>query len=88
MAIIKLLVSLNGRENGEKRTITPGYYNTEGGEFPEMLRGETRANVVELPEGFVWEEVVEEEAASDPEEEIADTEETEERPVRRKKKRV
>lgn len=87
MAMIKLLVSLNGRENGEKRTITPGYYNTEDVSFPEMLRGETRANVVELPEGFVWEEAEVTEVSEEVEE--SDTvEETEERPIRRKKKRV
>ena len=86
MAMIKLLVSLNGRENGEKRTITPGFYNTEDAAFPEMLREETRANVVELPEGFEW-EVVE---AETPEVEETEGEEeaTEERPIRRKKKRV
>lgn len=87
MAMIKLLVSLNGRENGEKRTITPGYYNTEDASFPEMLRGETRANVVELPEGFVWEEAEEVESTEEVEESDA-VEETEERPIRRKKKRV
>ena len=87
MTMIKLLVSLNGRENGEKRTITPGYYNTEDASFPEMLRGETRANVVELPESFVWEEVEVAEATEEVEE--SDTvDETEERPIRRKKKRV
>ena len=87
MTMIKLLVSLNGRENGEKRTITPGFYNTEDDNFPEMLRGETRAKVVELPEGFDWAEVSEEEA---PEvEETEDEKDTiEERPIRRKKKRV
>ena len=87
MTMIKLLVSLNGRENGEKRTITPGFYNTDDDSFPEMLRGETRATVVELPEGFEWEVV---EVAETPEvEETEDVEEaTEERPIRRKKKRV
>ena len=87
MTMIKLLVSLNGRENGEKRTITPGFYNTDDDSFPELLRGETRATVVERPEGFEWEVV---EVAETPEvEETEDVEEaTEERPIRRKKKRV
>lgn len=80
MATIKLLVSLYGRENGEKRTIMPGYYNTDDDSFPEMLRGETRATVVELPAGFSWEEAAEYESV------IEDVESADEKPVRRKKK--
>ena len=80
MATIKLLVSLYGRENGEKRTIMPGYYNTDDDSFPEMLRGETRAAVVELPADFSWEEAAESESV------IEDVESADEKPVRRKKK--
>ena len=80
MATIKLLVSLYGRENGEKRTIMPGYYNTDDDSFPEMLRGETRATVVELPADFSWEEAAESESV------IEDVESADEKPVRRKKK--
>ena len=80
MATIKLLVSLYGRENGEKRTIMPGYYNTDDDSFPEMLRGETRATVVELPADFSWEEAAEYESV------IEDVESADEKPVRRKKK--
>ena len=86
MAIIKLRVSLYGRENGEKRTIAPGVYNTEDVDFPEILRGETRPQVVELPDGFTWEvdesaEVADVDAVADAEEESEN-----EKPVRRKKK--
>ena len=87
MTMIKLLVSLNGRENGEKRTITPGFYNTDDESFPEMLRGETRANVVELPDGFVW-EVAEEVSLVEESVEESTEDSADERPVRRKKKRV
>ena len=78
MPVIKLLVSLQGRENGEKRTLLPGWYNTEDSEFPSMLVGETRPGVVELPDSFVWEE-------SDNSAELEESSETEEKPVRRKK---
>ena len=86
MAIIKLRVSLYGRENGEKRTIAPGVYNTEDTGFPEILRGETRPQVVELPDGFTWEvdesvEVADVDAAADAEDGSEN-----EKPVRRKKK--
>ena len=86
MAIIKLRVSLYGRENGEKRTIAPGVYNTEDVDFPEILRGETRPQVVEIPEGFSWdnEEVVAEDVESA--EGAAEVDDEAEKPVRRKKK--
>ena len=84
MAIIKLRVSLYGRENGEKRTIAPGVYNTEDGEFPEILRGETRPQVVELPDGFAW-EVDESAEVADADADTEDVSENE-KPVRRKKK--
>lgn len=84
MAIIKLRVSLYGRENGEKRTIAPGVYNTEDADFPEILRGEIRPQVVEIPDGFTWDDVVEDSV------EVADTDTEDlsenEKPVRRKKK--
>ena len=84
MAIIKLRVSLYGRENGEKRTIAPGVYNTEDVDFPEILRGETRPQVVEIPDGFTWEDTEAESV------EVVDTDEENasenEKPVRRKKK--
>ena len=83
MAIIKLRVSLYGRENGEKRTIAPGFYNTEADDFPEILRGETRPHVVEIPDGFSWDG--EEELAVDVDSADA-SDETEEKPVLRKKK--
>ena len=84
MAIIKLRVSLYGRENGEKRTIAPGVYDTEDVDFPEILRGETRPKVVEIPDGFTWEDTEAESV------EVVDTDEENasenEKPVRRKKK--
>lgn len=85
MAIIKLRVSLYGRENGEKRTIAPGVYNTEDADFPEILRGETRPQVVELPDGFTWEV---DESAEVADVDVADAEDgsENEKPVRRKKK--
>ena len=87
MAIIKLRVSLYGRENGEKRTIAPGVYNTEDADFPEILRGETRPHVVEIPDGFSWdnEEVVVEDVES-AEEGSTEVDDEAEKPVRRKKK--
>ena len=86
MAIIKLRVSLYGRENGEKRTIAPGVYNTEDADFPEILRGETRPQVVEIPDGFTWE--VDESAEVADVDAVADAEDgsENEKPVRRKKK--
>ena len=86
MAIIKLRVSLYGRENGEKRTIAPGVYNTEDADFPEILRGETRPQVVEIPDGFAWE--VDESAEASDVDLTADAEDgsENEKPVRRKKK--
>ena len=48
--IVKLLVTLKVRENGENVLLTPGLYDTESQNFPEALKGESRFGVFEEEE--------------------------------------
>ena len=85
--IVKLLVTLKVRENGENVLLTPGLYDTESQNFPEALKGESRFGVVEIIKAGVAAPAFEKVNETEPEEdEELPEEEEEEEEIPKKKK--